>query len=112
MENGLFSLENYELKKQDIFINKKWLVEVMGLFEKAVDNDLVKRADRVMDDLLRTRGEQLLLSLYSVDGLAQFSADQRDVKTRGVRTLLGGAAKFKKIFKPVLERATLAMKGK
>ena len=62
--------------------------------------------------LLVTRGEQLFLALFGADGLASTNAAQREASTRGVRALVGGARRFKRIFGPIYERAQLALRGK
>ena len=111
-EGGLYAIPNLHAVAETIEAMEKYASTVWGIFEMPADAELMDRSAKLRSQLVLTRGEQLLLTLFSADGHASYTAEERDAKTRQIRTLVGGVRPFKRMFKPVFKRACEALKGK
>ena len=112
IEGGLLSLPNYEVVVDELKTLEAVAQQVLGIWGTTLDDATTEKHALVREQLLITRCEQLLLALFGVDGMASTRASEREASTRAARAMIGGARKFKKIFRPVYERALLALKSK
>ena len=81
------------------------------LFDIAKDKELIQEVEKVSADLLVTRGEQMLLTLFTI-GWDRYTQTEREKRVRGLRTLVGGPKRFVKVFEPLRNKALDTLKGK
>eukprot|EP00959_Pyramimonas_sp_CCMP1952_P051381 1073609-Pyramimonas_sp.AAC.1 len=86
--------------------------EACRLVGSAVDTAIVSKASDMVMAMGTTRSEALLLRLYNSDGMKQYNAEERDIKTRAIKKEAQRFSKWASVFLPIRQRAAEAMKRK
>ena len=111
-DGGLMGKQDLSPHCVDITKLKSGVAGVHALFGIPEPVDVLLESEALVSLMLKTRSEQLLAGMFSTDGLAKFAPDQREAKVRSIRTSMGGAKAFAKVFSALHKRAMEALKGK